>query len=303
MLEEIAARYAAYSAAELFELARAGESQLRPEAWQTLKDELRKRGLELTPEDETLASGSADASLTTDPALLEQEPAVPAGIDEWLGLFLVLITLNVSFLTYKTLAAALALSWMGVLYAVPDVVLLIGIVLTYHRDPLAPRFWRAVLILNAGGAVFVGAGHLKAWSVAAPAAAISIAWAAYWNYSRRVRATFVTRPPNEELDESPAQDESEAEPVPDLDELNAELNDAKRQGNFAVVYIAIGLGVTVGTYSMASFRGGGTYTIAWGALLFGMYGAARSSWRRKRVRALLQNASAVVMPDSPDQSQ
>src|SRR6476620_12763186 len=31
-------------------------------------------------------------------------------------------------------AAALALSWMGVLYAVPDVVLLIGIVLTYHRS-------------------------------------------------------------------------------------------------------------------------------------------------------------------------
>jgi len=296
MSEEIAARYAAYSTAELFELARAGESRLRPEAWQSLKKELRKRGLELTPEDESLASGNPNDSLTTDSELpgseqaTDSEPAVAVGVDAWLGLFLVLVTLNVSFLTFRTLAAFVALSWVGVLFGLVDVVLVIGIVLVYHRDPLAPRFWRGVLILAAGSAVFLGAGHLIAWSFAAPAAAVSIAWATYWNNSPRVRATFVSRPPNEDLDESSAQTESDAEPIPNVDKLNAELDDARRQGNFAVVYIVIGLVVTIGTYILASSRGGGTYTIAWGAIVFGMYGAARSNWRRKRARALLQNA-------------
>ena len=310
MSEEIAGRYAAYSTAELFELARAGESRLRPEAWQSLKNELRKRGLELTAEDESLASGPTNACLTTDSELpgsepaSDSEPAVAVGIDAWLGFFLVLVALNVSFLTFKTLAAFVALSWMGVLYGLVDVVLVIGIVLVYHRDPLAPRFWRGVLILTAGLAVFLGAGHLIAWSFAAPAAAMSIAWAIYWNNSPRVRATFVARrsadsatdldasttTPDEKLEESSAQTESDAESVPSVEALNAELDDARRQGNFAVVYIVIGLVVTIGTYILASSRGGGTYTIAWGAIVFGMYGVARSNWRRKRARALLQNA-------------
>lgn len=306
MSEEIAARYAAYSTAELFELARAGEGRLRPEAWQSLKIELRNRGLELTPEDESLASGPTNASLTTDAEVpgsepaSDSEPAVAAGVDAWLGFFLVLITLNVSFLTYRTLAAFVALSWIGVLYGLLDVVLVIGIVLAYHRDPLAPRYWRGVLILTAGLAVFLGAGHLMAWSVAAPAAAMSIAWATYWNNSTRVRATFVTRPAADratELDASSAQAESNAEPVRSMQELNAELADARRQGNFAVVYIVIGLGVTIGTYIMALSAGRGTYTIAWGAILFGMYGVGRSNRRRRRARALLQTASDVVRPD------
>jgi len=308
MSGEIAARYAACSTAELFELARAGESRLRPEAWQSLKNELRKRGLELTPEDESLASGPASASLTTDSELpgseqtSDAEPAVAVGVDAWLGFFLVLVTLTVSFLTYKTLAAFVALSWVGVLYGLLDIVMVIGIVLVYHRDPLAPRFWRAVLILTAGLAVFLGAGHLIAWFFAAPAAAMSIAWASYWNNSPRVRATFVIRPPansateldpsttspDEELKESSAPVEFDAEPVPSVEELNAELDDARRQGNFAVVYIVLGLVVTIGTYIMASSRGGGTYTIAWGAVLFGMFGAARAKGRQKRARALLQ---------------
>ena len=294
MSGEIAVRYAACSTAELFELARAGESRLRPEAWQSLKDELRKRGLELTPEDEALASGPANEPLTTDSEVpgsapaSDSEPVVSVGVDSWLGFFLVLVTLNVSFLTYKVLAAFVALAWVGVLYGLVDVVMVIGIVLVYHRDPLAPRFWRAVLVLTGGLAVFLGAGRLIAWSFAGPTAAMSIAWATYWNSSRRVRATFVPRPPDEELDESTVQAESDAEPVPDVEELSAELDDATRQGNFAVVYIVIGLAVTVGTYIVASARGGGTYTIAWGAILFGMFGAARAKGRQKRARGRLQ---------------
>ena len=91
MSQEIAARYAAYSTEELFELARAGESHLRPEARQSLKSELRKRGLEMTPEDESLAAGPTNASLTTDSELPRSEPArvsEPApGFDGWLALF------------------------------------------------------------------------------------------------------------------------------------------------------------------------------------------------------------------------
>lgn len=306
MSEEMAARYAAYSTAELFELARSGESRLRPEAWESLKNELRKRGLELTPEDESLASGPTSASLTTDSELpgsepaSDSEPAVAAGVDPWLGAFLVLVTLNVSFLTYKVLAAFVALSWIGVLYGLLDVVLVIGIVLVYHRDPLAPRFWRGVLILTAGLAVFLGAGHLLAWSFAAPAAAMSIAWAAYWN-SPRALATLATRPSAVRATEVDAT-QIDADAGPGVDELNAELDDARRQGNFAVAYIVMGLALTIGTYSIALSRGG-TYYIAWGAILFGMFGAARSNWRRKRARVLLQHASDVVMRDSRGESQ
>jgi hypothetical protein len=50
----------------------------------------------------------------------------------------------------------------------------------------------------------------------------------------------------------------------------------------------------MGTYFMALAAGRGTYTIAWGAVAFGMYGAARANGRKKRVRALLERASVVV---------
>ena len=138
---------------------------------------------------------------------------------------------------------------------------------------------------------------------------MSIAWAAYWNNSPRVRATFVSRASADsatELDASTTSpdekpDESSA-PVPSVDELNAELNDARRQGNFAVVYIVMGLAVTIGTYIMVSSRGGGTYTIAWGAILFGMFGAARSNGRRKRARALLQRLRYVTDSANGDET-
>src|SRR4051812_23177899 len=106
-----------------------------------------------------------------------------------------------------------------------------------------------------------------------------IGWGAYWARSRRGGATFATlgsangptevaasvASPIEELEGSPATTESDAEPVPSIEELNAELDDARRQGNFAVVYILIGLAVTIGTYSMALAGGGGTYYVSSGA--------------------------------------
>jgi hypothetical protein len=140
---------------------------------------------------------------------------------------------------------------------------------------------------------------------------VLIGWAAYWTRSRQVRATFSTvrspdtatadfsTSPSEELDGSLTDVESNAEPVPTIEELNAELDDARRQGNFALVYILIGLAVTIGTYSMALAGGGRTYYIAWGAILFGMYGAARANGRKTRARALLQSASIVVRPELP----
>jgi hypothetical protein len=309
MSEEIAGRYAGYSTPELFELARAGESRLRPEAWQLLKTELRKRGLELTPEDESLASGPTAGS---EPASAPRQ-AVTAGFDTWLVLFVVMMALNVVLRTYQTFAAFVALSWIGVFYALHAVILVIGIALVYHRDPLAPRYWRNVLILTAGLNVVLGAAHLMDWSRALLTATVLIGWAAYWQTSRRVRATFATvravetptevgaprTSPSEELDGTLTQVESDAEPVPSVEELNAELDDARRQGNAAGAYIVVGLAITIGTYFMALAGGGRTYFIAWGAILFGLFGAARANARRKRARALLQYASDVVRPVPP----
>ncbi|HEY2377952.1 MAG TPA: hypothetical protein VGH98_18405 [Gemmatimonadaceae bacterium] len=112
--------------------------------------------MELKPEDEALASSRPDASITTNSELPGSEPAshaepvITPGVDGWLALFVVLVALNVITLTYQTLAASVALSWTGVKYGLHDVILVIGLVLVYRRDPLAPTFWRGVLIVAAG---------------------------------------------------------------------------------------------------------------------------------------------------------
>src|SRR5215472_3838043 len=111
MSDDLAARYAEYSTADLFELAREGESKLRPEAWQSLQHELRKRGLELTPEDTALASGSPTESLTTDDDLPASEAEKAIAIGGWLAVFVAWMALQVVLLTLLTLAAFVRLSW------------------------------------------------------------------------------------------------------------------------------------------------------------------------------------------------
>jgi hypothetical protein len=104
------------------------------------------------------------------------------------------------------------------------------------------------------------------------------------------------------MEELSVQDASDADPLPSVDDLNIELDRARRQGNAAVLFLVIGLGVTISTYAMASV-GGGRYYFALGIIGFGIIQAARSNTRRNRAKALLQNASAVVMPRSASESQ
>ena len=298
MPEEMAARYARYSTAELFELARGGESKLRPEAWQSLKNELQKRGLELTPEDEALASGRPGDSVTTHSELQRSEPVSDSppddGIGGWLVVFVAFIALNVALRTYQSLAAFNSQFVIAVFYGLHAVILATGIVLVYQRDPLAPRFWRDVLLLTAALNVFLAAVHSMDWSQALLSAGVLIAWAAYWTKSRRVRATFglsaSTTSPDQELEASPAQTASDAAPVPSIEELNAELDDARRQGNYAVLFLVSGLALSIGTWASS---GGRRYYIAWAAILFGLIGAARSNARRKRAKTLLENAAPI----------
>ena len=297
MSEEIAARYARYSTSDLFELARAGESKLTPEAWQSLKSELQKRGLELTPEDEALASGRASDGITTDSDFPRTKSISDFPTDDiggWLVVFVAFIALNVAVRIYESIAAFNSHFVMALFYGLHAVVLATGIVLVYQRDQLAPRFWRDVLILTAALNVFLAATDSMDWSRALLAAAVLIAWAAYWTRSRRVHATFgidaATMSADQELEDSAAQTASDAQPVPSVEQLNAELDDARRQGNYAVLFLLSGLALTIGTWASS---GGRRYYIAWAAILFGLIGAARSSARRKRARLLLQNVSSI----------
>jgi len=240
------------------------------------------------------------------------QPPVPTGFGGWLVLFFVFMALNAMFLTYRTLAAFVALSWMGVVYGLSDAIVVIGLVLLYHRDPLAPRFWQSVLVLLAGIDVFLTAARFVYWPSGMLIAGTAIAWAAYWNYSVRVRATFVARPsagtsqgldgstasPEQELHERSSEAGADAETVPNAEELNAELDLAKRQGTVAATAIVIGLAITIGTYTLASAGHGREYYISWGAILYGIIEAVRANRRRDRARALLRN---VIAPDSPSE--
>src|SRR5690242_15936498 len=102
------------------------------------------------------SNGSAAAS--------DSAPNVMPGIRDWLVLFVAFMALNVVILAYKTLTAFVALSWIGILYGVNVVILVIGLVLVYARDSVAPRFWRAVLTITAAFNVLLAAVHLMDWS-------------------------------------------------------------------------------------------------------------------------------------------
>ena len=216
---------------------------------------------------------------------------VTPGIREWLVLFVVFMALNVLILAYDAMTAFVALSWAGVLYGVQAIVLVVGLVLVYQRDPLAPRFWRGALIAIAAFNVLLGAAHAMEWSRALFMAGVLIAWAVYWHNSQLVRATFVPRASMASSGEVPEEPTDEvardAEPVPSIEELNAELELARRQEGLGVLYILIGLTVTAGTYALAS-SAGGTYFVTWGAVLYGIIQSVRAHARRTRAQGLLR---------------
>jgi len=59
----------------------------------------------------------------------------------------------------------------------------------------------------------------------------------------------------------------------------------KRQIGFDVAWFALGLIVTIATYSAASGAGGGIYIVAWGPMLYGVISLVRGIMLLNKSRA------------------
>lgn len=74
-------------------------------------------------------------------------------------------------------------------------------------------------------------------------------------------------------------------------EISEELSDGKRNMVVGGLWCLGGIAVTIGTYALAS--GGGTYTVAWGAILFGLFQFIKGVIQAERYKEL------APLPENP----
>lgn len=192
-------RYARFSDAELLELAAAGKSSFREDAWNLLEHELRKRRLSLDssspiPATDRTPESSAVLKLaeTSNP-----EAQAPSGIGGWLAFFVGWTALSAIALAVATVEAVRSLSWIAPLTALDALALVLGIFLVLRRDRAAPAFWKGLFLFWAAVSVFLAATDVTTWATAGIYVAWSLTWVGYWATSQRVRATFRARSPED----------------------------------------------------------------------------------------------------------